>query len=283
MTTLLEDRLIDTQTRRKKWNEIRDDNKGRFMEISKNELSIDHTYQRRLNNLHVNRIAKEWSWPKCGTLDVIRRLNGSLIIVDGQHRWEAAQLRPDIITLPCMIFELNKIEDEAELFGTINRVQKKLTSVEGFRSDLIRKDELALKIISIISTTGHGIENSKQIKAVRCVDTLKWAIKLQGSDKFRKAWPLLVEIHGNHQINGRILSSVYWLYAKTEGLLDKPIFRKRLIRAGVSGLEEHITMGIKVFGGGSIRNLAIGLVPFLNKGIQEKNRIKIFDNKLEQD
>jgi hypothetical protein len=71
------------------------------------ELKVDDTYQRSLetdpSQRLIRRIAQFWDWGLCQPLAVARRQDGSLMVVDGQHRLAAATLRGDIAHLPCVI------------------------------------------------------------------------------------------------------------------------------------------------------------------------------------
>jgi hypothetical protein len=74
---------------------------------SPDQLLIDESYQRSLEAANsqtlIRRIAMHWDWGLCQPLFVARRADGSLYVVDGQHRLEAAKLRGDIWQLPCVV------------------------------------------------------------------------------------------------------------------------------------------------------------------------------------
>ncbi|WP_158285846.1 MULTISPECIES: ParB N-terminal domain-containing protein [unclassified Caulobacter] len=58
-------------------------------------LSVDETYQRTTDNAASRRlissIAAKFDWRLCAPLVVARRTDDALVIIDGQHRWMAAQ------------------------------------------------------------------------------------------------------------------------------------------------------------------------------------------------
>jgi hypothetical protein len=60
-------------------------------------LNIDDTYQRSLEGESsvalIRKIAAKWDWRMCQLVQVARRADDSLWIVDGQHRHAAAVLR----------------------------------------------------------------------------------------------------------------------------------------------------------------------------------------------
>jgi hypothetical protein len=44
----------------------------------------------------IRQIARHWDWDLCLPLVVSRRADGSLYVIDGQHRLAAARIRGDI-------------------------------------------------------------------------------------------------------------------------------------------------------------------------------------------
>ena len=105
------------------------DKPGEFYLIPKKDLFVDQEYQRmKINEQRINKFASNWSWIKCGVLTIAIR-NDQWYVVDGQHRKLAADKRSDIKHLPCMVFELNDISEEAEAFVSINSSK---TNVSGY-------------------------------------------------------------------------------------------------------------------------------------------------------
>lgn len=81
------------------------DDRGEYMDIPKDHLEVDHTYQRDTVSIErINSIAREFRWSAFGVLLIIRGSDGTLWVYDGQHRLAAAKLRDDIDDLPCLVF-----------------------------------------------------------------------------------------------------------------------------------------------------------------------------------
>jgi hypothetical protein len=74
---------------------------------SPDELNIDDAYQRSIDTgpsrSLIQKIAKGWDWRMCLPLVVSKREDGSLWVLDGQHRLAAAKVRGDIPYLPCCV------------------------------------------------------------------------------------------------------------------------------------------------------------------------------------
>jgi hypothetical protein len=100
-----------------------------FAMIPKGQLAVDHAYQRNLSESRIKKMAATWSWAACGALKVALRPNGEWYVFDGQHRLVAAQLVKDILALPCLVYEMDTVTDEAKGFLS-QTVSKQMTTVD---------------------------------------------------------------------------------------------------------------------------------------------------------
>jgi hypothetical protein len=125
------------------------------------DLLIDATYQREINNgssqTLIRKIAMYWDWSLCQPLTVSRRLDGSLTIVDGQHRASAAKLRNDIPHLPCVITSYANTGDEAAAFVALNQMRRPLGALDLFKAAVAADDKEALAILKAITDAGLSI------------------------------------------------------------------------------------------------------------------------------
>jgi hypothetical protein len=74
---------------------------GESMQIHKDKLLIDESYQRSATQAKVRNIANKWSWIACGSLIVGSR-DGQYYLIDGGHRVMAARLREVIGNFPAL-------------------------------------------------------------------------------------------------------------------------------------------------------------------------------------
>lgn len=104
------------------------------------DLHLDDSYQRSIDigpsQKLVRKIAVNWDWGLCQPLIVAKRDDGSLWVVDGQHRLAAARLRPDIYDLPCVVVHSAAASDEAAMFVALNQQRRPLTALDLFRASL---------------------------------------------------------------------------------------------------------------------------------------------------
>lgn len=122
------------------------------------DLNVDQVYQRSIeggpSQTLIRRIAMFWDWSLFHPLAVSRRADGSLWVVDGQHRLAAARLRSDIYDLPCVVSSYASAADEAASFVAMNVQRRALSALDLFRAAVAASDEHAEAIISLLDRAG---------------------------------------------------------------------------------------------------------------------------------
>src|SRR4051794_31726791 len=73
---------------------------GKLIYLPKESLQVDPTYQRPLNDRKRLRIASAFNWAAFGVLICARRPDGTIWVIDGQHRLSAAMSRSDVRDVP---------------------------------------------------------------------------------------------------------------------------------------------------------------------------------------
>lgn len=122
------------------------------------ELQVDGAYQRSIETSDsqtlIRRIAQHWDWDLCQPLVVSRRSDGTLFVIDGQHRLAAARLRGDIQQLPAMVKEYASAADEAATFVHMNQQRRPLSPLQVFHAAVASKDSEACAIVTAIEAAG---------------------------------------------------------------------------------------------------------------------------------
>lgn len=125
------------------------------------ELQIDPVYQRSIDTgpsqSLIRKIAMFWDWGLCQPLAVSRRPDGSLTIVDGQHRAAGAKLRGDIPHLPCVITSYPSAGDEAAAFVALNQMRRPLSALDLFKAAVAAEDNEALTIMKALGDAGLSL------------------------------------------------------------------------------------------------------------------------------
>ena len=158
-----------------------------FVRASK--LLISASYQRYICTTTIKK-AKQFNYLLCQTLVIAMRPDGSLVIIDGQHKAIMAFLSGEDLDLPCQIYKHDIsatleqcIEFEAKLFQDLNTSRKNTSTLDKHRAGLSYGDpesvEFQDNFISVgIQAEGigydQGIEVNGWAKAVESIG--KWKI-----------------------------------------------------------------------------------------------------------
>jgi len=132
--------------------------------VRTSDLSVDETYQRRTDNDASRRliasIAAKFDWRLFGVLLVSRRPDGSLKVIDGQHRWSGAAMRGDIDQVPCCLSRFDTTEEEAKFFVQANRARKARNRLDDFHAALAAGDDEAMEVRRLVEEAGLAIARS---------------------------------------------------------------------------------------------------------------------------
>lgn len=158
--------------------------KGEFMHIDKREIYVDESYQRMPGK--ADAIAKAFSWRAFGIISIAIREN-KYIAFDGQHRVEAACMRPDITELPCMVFSSDGAHQEARDFISIQRNRRKVDAIDQFRAKLVAMDEDAMEINNIVISCGYVIARHGDRGNISALSRVEQTYKSTGGEYLRFA------------------------------------------------------------------------------------------------
>ena len=129
------------------------------------DLSIDPGYQRMIEGRHSQRlirsIAEGFDWRLLSPLTVSLRdgtYGGTgFFVIDGQHRLEAARLRGDVPSLPCIISRFESYEAEALAFVNINSARRQVTALDRYHARVAARDETALRIKEVVEAVSMTV------------------------------------------------------------------------------------------------------------------------------
>lgn len=244
---------------------------GVFKRIPKDQLNIDHDYQRHhVSRKRITAMAKHWSWRACGCLKVGQRPDGTYWVEDGQHRVLAANLREDITTLPCIVFPDSSKKKEAGAFIGGNVFRTPVKALEQFNARLVQQDPVAREIDEMVKYVGYEIAESGT-NTIQCVKALEREYM-----RDRDVAKQMLELHTALVADGgAIVSRLYralcylqrWLLSKddTEDL-SKMKNRRKLLAAGAHRLDEECENAKEFHDKTGPRIWASGIVKILNHG-----------------
>lgn len=175
-------------------------------QVPVDRLQVDPAYQRATDGIQsLNLIAamvRQWDWRLCQPLVCARRADGSLWILDGQHRHAGAMARGDIAFLPCVIVPGIDIQTEAATFVALNTRRNKLTQGQIFHGMLAAGDLAAIATEAMIRETGWRVRQTSNTAIYKpgdleCAPMLSRVIANRRDDAaprwvltvMRAAWP----------------------------------------------------------------------------------------------
>ena len=174
-----------------------------FVRASK--LLISASYQRYICTTTIKK-AKQFNYLLCQTLVIAMRPDGSLVIIDGQHKAIMAFLSGEDLDLPCQIYKHDItstlqqcIEFEARLFQDLNTSRKNTSTLDKVRAGLSYGDPESVDFQDNFVSVGiqadgigydEGIEVNGWAKAVESIG--KWKVP-----NTRKAVDFLRPIYEN--------------------------------------------------------------------------------------
>lgn len=121
------------------------------------DIQIDHTYQRPASDRWVKKIADNFDPFLLDSLIVNRRADGSLYVMDGQHRLLALRrIGYGDQKVPCRVFVGLPPEKEAELFDT-QTLTLRLKPGEKFKAKLRQREPAAVTIDGIVRGCGFAL------------------------------------------------------------------------------------------------------------------------------
>lgn len=253
------------------------DQPGVMMEIGKDRLVVDETYQRDgeapKSILKIKMMVRDWSWIAFGVIIVALRQN-VFYVVDGQHRVIAARRRADVGDLPCIVFETTSVEAEAKGFLQANTQRKPITGADRFRALVVTNDPAALLVKRLCDQVGREVKVTPAYNAVRCVSTM---LRHASNDPttLERLWPLLHNLVEGQPINERLVDALVYIekrMPKGESLLDRK-WRERLMRVGATAMVQGAVKAAAFYAKGGSRVWALGVVQALN--YNHRNHLKL--------
>jgi hypothetical protein len=250
---------------------------GKFLLIDKHELHVDHAYQRSPEGVSkITALTKDFNWRAFGTVHVALRPDGKWFVFDGQHRVLAAMRRSDVKFLPCMVFELDTVKEEAESFLSVNTCRRPIGSIAKHNARVAASDPLALFLDRCFSDLRLVAANTATYGGqIKCL-TICYKLAAADKDLFRDVLRLVSDLSyaENVPVKESLLSGLFWLAARLPNGVNTPRFEQRVRQKGQFALEQAVYRAAALYARGGERIFGIGILEELNKGLQRKFEIE---------
>ncbi len=218
--------------------------------IAVDRLMVDEAYQRATDGSKsralIFRITRDWNWSFCQPLVVSRRADGSLFVIDGQHRLAAALGRGDIPHLPCVVLSGQESAQEAQSFVALNTHRQTLSQADIFNAMLAAGDEHAIATAAVLTETGWRCARSCVVAKstpgqIGCAPMIVKALKLEGDAIVRNALTALREAYPDTAIQNAstLLRALFLVFRREEAKDDPDVFIQSLGEVEPSGWEDE--------------------------------------------
>jgi len=147
--------------------------------LAVDDLKLHPSYGRHSNQKRLKKLRANWSPVAIGTITVSKRANGSLVVIDGNHRITVArdEHTPHFVT--AKVFTGLSLPDEAALYFANNDALPQ-GAKDLFRAELAFGDPLALAIAQQVRDAGFVLEHDEDVRghrsrnsSVRCIRSLQ--------------------------------------------------------------------------------------------------------------
>jgi len=216
------------------------------------DVFTDATYQRPLDEARARNIAQAWDRRLAGILEVSDRGETTMpryAVIDGQHRWAAAQ-HAGIGVMVANVHTGLTVADEAKLFDRLNRERRRITTWDHWHARKAAGDPDVTAIETAVAAAGLVIDTSPKSGHVRCTAALEKLHTLGGPDLVKQTLQLIVDVWGRdligfdaHIVGGlglilHYLAADLDLIRLTEALLDVV---PRQLKSKATGLRDITT------------------------------------------
>lgn len=208
------------------------------------KLRVDHTYARPVSEDRLRKLRKQWNLAKVGTIHVNKRDDGSLWLVDGQHRVSVA-LENGIEELPALVHQGADQATEADLYlGYADAFPQQALSQ--FNAMLVRGDREALSIKQAVESVGLKIGTDykgahQDDGTVMAVKRLVRIYSIGGGVGIRETLLLAKDAFGldHRAYQESMLEALFQFYAAYHTMYDRERLIERLKESGLTRIVQR--------------------------------------------
>jgi hypothetical protein len=239
--------------------------------VSIDMIDVDANYQREIKQGLVDKILRRFAWSKFGAVVLSRQTGGRFTVVEGQHRWKAASLHPDISEVPAVIVSHADLAGEAASFLAINRDRMSVTSVEQYWAGLTAGDDTAIAISNVLQSAGCDVVPAQghyrpnltnSISAIdRCLKRYGVASTRRALLVIRAAWP-----DDAKSLRGTLITALARIIRSNEKTVADPELVAAIRPQSIAKLTAHAEAFRKLSGGSAETALSKAVTELYNKG-----------------
>jgi hypothetical protein len=242
------------------------------------KLHVDDRYQRLVSDRGrrtIRKLIAEFDFAKFGAIVVARTEDGSLTILDGQHRALAA-IALNIGWVPAAITKA-ELQDQAKSFVAINANRTGVQAIDKYRARVTAGEPAAVELSEILAeleictdVPAGGALRPRQTRAVNCLEKL---VKAFGKGTAFTALEMLLDaqpgeanllMNFNIEVTTRTLARVI----DAKGNIDR--LQQVLEETDFTSLADDASQLTKIQGGQKVKHGTDRLLAAYNKNLKGK-------------
>lgn len=248
---------------------------GKIEVLTIDELNVDGTYQRELDPGLVNRIAQHWDMAAAGPIVVSRRHDGSMWIVNGQHRAAGAKQAGETEILAQVVHGLDRAgEALLRLKGNTRRGD---TAMERFRAQVASENPESLAIVELCerfeTRINYRPNEHKGINSVSAVEDLfrrdDGVLLTRVLEVIQDAWGEV----GGKNVSVHSLKGIAWFLERHSAEANRERLVDRMRSAGRDEIERKARSHKAAQGGAMWVNTYRALVEEYNHRLPDSKRL----------
>jgi uncharacterized ParB-like nuclease family protein len=161
--------------------------------IDVTKITVDHRYQRPLDEKRVSKIAESFDPNLFGVLSVSKRDDGTYAAFEGQHRLAAARLVGKNKVM-CLVHDNLTAQNEAELFVGLHINRKNPTPVSRFKARVFYGDKVAVNIQDIVTRSGFTIGEQAGAGTITAIVAVEKAWRLYGDEALERTLKTIADL-----------------------------------------------------------------------------------------
>jgi hypothetical protein len=232
------------------------------------DLSVDPNVQRTMKKSRVENMANDFHPEALGVLTTSFRSAGMICIVDGQHRYRAAEMAGYQGTIETKEYRGLSLSQEAALFRLLNKTEK-VSPIDQFLVACVEGDKAAVQLARYLDDNHWTVASSARkgsLSAIRSLERV-YALKPEAAGQ---TLAVITAAYGHEPdaVQGSMLEGLGKMLAKYGDDVDLTDLAKRLsgYPGGVNGLLGR-ARGLKVSQTGNLSaQVARCLVDLYNRG-----------------
>ncbi|MFV3126096.1 DUF6551 family protein [Niveispirillum sp. KHB5.9] len=246
-------------------------------------LWVNEEYQRSISSdgrANIGRIIEKFTWSRFTPLMVAECEDGRYAVIDGQHRFIAAQAHGGIPELPCAVVEAPAINDQARSFLAINNDRVRATFFQLHHAGVAAGEPDALHLNDICQQVGVIVPRNNlsskdwQAKHLRCPGMVLELAHRHGDKPVLAALRVAVAAAKRHgeAARGSIIRGLVSLFVSAPDADEARLVKVVADRRGVE-FEDAARTYRKMFGGNAGTALQAAIARDYNKGLATDRRI----------